>query len=283
MLHNAKTPEDLKLKIETTGTVNLVHNWYTRNGLQINASKTEYLLINSKTNFSITISNGEKQVTINPKETMKVLGMKIDSRLTWKEHIALIRSRAANGIRNIARSNNILSLPTRIILTNAIVVPHYNYGDIIYDGCSAEARNQLERSQNYAAKALLGRGKFSSATDALLELNWIPLHQRRKIHQGVFVHKALNQKSSYHATTSINNLLPRHSYSTRQKLDNRLNSQTHSTARSEKSVIYRSTHAWNSFPREIRFIEDTKNFKDTLQRFYIDKYKEDSNHVGRTM
>ena len=214
---------------------------------------------------------------------MKVLGMKVDSRLTWKSHIAQIKSRAANAIRNIARSNNTLSLPSRIILTNALVVPHYNYGDIIYDGCSADARNQLERSQNYAAKALLGRRKFSSATDALLELGWIPLYQRRKIHQGVFVHKALKHKSSHHAITSVTNLLPRHSYSTRQKQDNRLNSVTHSTTRSEKSVIYRSSHAWNSFPHEIRGIEDTKKFKDTLQKFYIDKYKEDRIHVGRTM
>ena len=280
LLLSATTTVDLKRKIETT--INLVRDWYTRNGLQINADKTEYLVVNSKRKFNITIHNGEKEVTISPKETMKVLGMKIDSKLTWKNHIAQIRSRASNAIRNIARSNNILSLPSRVILTNALVVPHYNYGDIIYDGCSASARDQIERSQNYAAKALLGRSKFSSATNALLELNWIPLSQRRKIHQGVFVHKALHNKSSHHATTSIKNLLPHHSYSTRQKQDNTLNSRTHSTTRSEKSVIYRSTHAWNSFPRQIRGIEDTKKFKDSLQMFFIDKYKEDSDHVGRT-
>ena len=213
---------------------------------------------------------------------MKILGMKFDSRLTWRSHALQVKQRASNAIRNIARSNNTLSLPSRMILTNALVVPHFNYGDIIYDGCNATAREELERSQNYAAKALLGKGKFSSATNALKELNWIPLHQRRQVHHGVFVHKALHSKSSHHATTTINSLLPRHSYSTRQKQNNRLNTQYHTTSRSEKSVIYRSTHAWNAIPNDIRGIEDTKKFKETLQNFYIDKYKNDTDHVGRT-
>ena len=279
LLISGKITDELIQKIESS--INLVQQWYTKNGLLINADKTEVMIMKKKGNFNITINNGSETVTIKSKECMKVLGMQMDSQLTWKKHIAQIKSRTSKAIRNIARSNSVLSLPSRIILTNALVIPHFNYGDIVYDGCAADARIALERNQNYAAKALLGRSKFSSATDALDELHWIPLHLRRKIHQGVFIHKALQNKSSHHATTSVANLLPKHSYHTRQKHENKFNSRHHHTTLAEKSVLYKSTHSWNSFPRSIRDIESTKTFKDRLQQFYINEYRSDRNHVGR--
>lgn len=132
-----------------------------------------------------------------------------DLRPTTDIHrLIIMKSRTSNSIWNIARSKNILALPSRIILTYALVVPHYNYGDVVYDGCTLDTNLNLERSQNYTAKALLGHSKFSSTTNALHKLNWIPLQQQRKIHQGVFIHKALKHQSSNHATTTIRNLLP---------------------------------------------------------------------------
>ena len=198
--------------------------------------------------------------------------MKVDNQLTWRNHIGQIKQRTTNAIRNIARANKVLSLPSRLTLVNALVVPHYNYGDVIYDGCTVNVAKDLEKNQSYAAKALLGKPKFSSSSEALRQLNWIPLHQRRQVHQGVFVHKALKNHSSHHATHSIAHLLPSHSYYTRQKPSLRLNSRQHCTALSEKSPLYRATHVWNGFPKEIRNIEDTKIFKENLQTFLIDKF-----------
>ena len=293
LLVSAKTPKQLKTKIETSITA--VQDWYTKNGLLINSDKTEFMIVKQRDKMDISIRNGKDLITIQSKDCLRILGIKVDAQLaprpipvdsatlqlTWRNHISQIRSRTTNVIRHIARCNNTLSLPSRIILNNALVVPHFNYGDIIYDGCTADARDNLERNHNYAAKALLGQTKYSSATKALQKLNWIPLHQRRKVHQGVFIHKALHHQSSFHATTSISGLIPQHKYQTRSKLDKRFNSTQHSTASTEKSVLYRSTHEWNSIPRHIRSIETTKVFKDKLQRYYIDKFQDDSIHVGK--
>ena len=170
-----------------------------------------------------------------------------------------------------------MSFPSKqVILTNTLVVPHYNYGDIVYDGCTARVANELEKNQNYAARAMLGKSKYSSATDALNQLDWIPLRQRRQIHQCVFVHKAIRNRSSNHATQSIAALLPQHSHSTRQKQNRQLNSWQHRTSLSEKSPIYRATHVWNSFPCAFRTIENTKSFTNALQKFLIDKSKSDA-------
>ena len=231
--------------------------------------------------MSITINNGREPITIRSKNCLKILGMQVDAHLTWRRHIAQIKSRTCNAIRHIARSNNVLPLQSRVILTNALVVPHYNYGDILYDGCSVDARDDLERNHNYAARALLGQSKSCSASNALNKLNWIPLHLRRKIHQGVFIHKSINHQGSQHAITSTINLLPNHHYSTRLKHGNGLYSRQHSMAMSEKSVLYRSSHVWNSIPSDIRSTESTSNFKNRLQKHFITTYQNDRNHVGK--
>ena len=240
------------------------------------------MIIKKRGNFEISINNGGEDVKIKSKECLKVLGMKMDSNLTWRQHVSQVKSRTTNAIRNIARTNTILPMSSRVLLTNALVVPHYNYGDILYDGCSADARMALERNQGYAAKAILGKHKHSSTTSALKELHWLPLHQRRKIHQGVFVHKAIRQQNSHHATSAILNLLPQHTHSTRQKVGNNLNSWQHKFSLTEKSVLFTSTHAWNSFPKEIRDIESTKNFKDRLQQYLTNKFLNDGSLVGET-
>ena len=272
LLVSANTITKLKQNIESC--VEQVQKWYTENGLLINSDKTEFMVMKQAESREISVKNGSKTITIKSKSCLKILGMKVDNQLTWKNHSSQIKQRTTNAIKNIARANNVLSLPSRLILTNALVVPHYNYGDVVYDGCTAGVANDLERNQNYAARAMLGAPKFSSATSALHQLDWIPLRQRRQIHQCVFIHKAIRNKSSYHATHSITNLLPKHSYSTRQKNHSYLNSWQHSTALAEKSALYRATHAWNSFPRKFREIEDTKNFKDSLQKFLIAKFKD---------
>ena len=231
--------------------------------------------------MEIAVTSGLSRVSIKSKDCLKVLGMKMDSCLTWRNHISQIKSRATNAIKNIARTRSILPLPSRMILTNALVVPHYNYGDIIYDGCTAEVRKDLERNQNYAARSLLGRSRYSSATSALRDLHWIPLSRRREIHQSVFIHKALRNQSSHHAVKSVSSLLPQHSHSTRHKYNRKFNSQQHSSALSERSTIYKATHAWNSIPSDLRDIESTKTFKTKLQNFMIDNYIDDHSHVGK--
>ena len=142
LLVSAPTPKQLKTRIESS--VEAVQDWYTNNGLLINSDKTEFMAFKQSKKMDVTIKCGNEPVAIKSKDCLKILGMQVDSQLTWRNHISQIRSRTSNVIRHIARSNTTLSLPSRILLTNALVVPHYNYGDIIYDGCTADAREDLE-------------------------------------------------------------------------------------------------------------------------------------------
>ena len=157
---SASKKKNLQRKIEMCLTQ--VQGWYTANGLLINPSKTEFMVMGNVNQLDITVQEANKSIKITSKESMKVLGVKIDQKLSWEHHIASIKKKTCNAIRNIARTSEVLPIKYRILLHEALVTPHYNYCDVIYDGCSEKAKADLQRNQNYAARALLGKSNYSS-------------------------------------------------------------------------------------------------------------------------
>ena len=179
ILVSAKKLKNLQTKIEQC--LQLVQSWYTSNGLLINPSKTEFMVMGKGNQIGITVTEGDRKLTIPSKVCMKVLGVVVDQKLSWENHIKAIKRKTCNAIRNIARTADILPLHSRRMLTEALVTPHYNYCDVVYDGCSEKAKKELQRNQNYAARALLGKPKFSNGSDALRQLQWLPLEKRRMV------------------------------------------------------------------------------------------------------
>ena len=271
ILVSAKSIKVLRNKIKKC--LSSAQEWYTSNGLLLNPTKTEFMIMGRSVKMEVEVEDMGRTEKIVSRDHLKVLGVKIDENLTWINHINQVRSRTSLAIRNIARTSSTLSLDSRRLLTEALVTPHYNYCDIIYDGCSKQAKNSLQRNQHYAAKSLLNRAKYSSATTALNDLRWIPLEDRRRVHLGVFVHKALKGKSSQHSTSNISSLLPKHKHQTRQKETRRLESTQHRSALVERSIFYRATKVWNDIPAAIRNTSSTKTFKDQYQIMLLTNYK----------
>ena len=270
ILVSASKMNDLQDKIETSLT--WVQGWYTSNGLIINPSKTEFMVMGRGRKMEITVNESNKSIKIASKECMKVLGVIIDHRLSWEKHVANIKIKTCNAIRNIARTSDILSLESRMLLTEALVKPHYNYCDVIYDGCSKKASSSLQRNQNYAARALLGKKKYSSGSEALKQLKWLPLDNRRKLHTGVFIHKAVNGKGSWHGMKMVEALKPRHSFGTRSVRRNNLNSQVHTTKQLERAISFRTTRVWNNIPPDLKTLENANTMKSKWQGQLIDAF-----------
>ena len=110
-------------------------------------------------------------------------------------------------------------------------------------------------------------GLIRMPSEARNKLKWIDLKQRRKVHLGVFFHKAVNGRNSHHSIQMVQQRLATHSHYTRCKRAGHLNSVTHKTAIYEKSVFNRGVKVWNSVPELIKD-KETTSFKTTLQRLY---------------
>ena len=81
-----------------------------------------------------------------------------------------------------------------------------------------EHKKYLQVQQNKAAKLILDKPKYSSATEALEELEWKHLDHRRYLHRCVFIFRCLHKIIDFNFNFKQNNAIHRHNTRQRKNL-----------------------------------------------------------------
>ena len=112
----------------------------------------------------------------------------------WSEHIDNISKKVNQHLGLICRIKHLLPFQARLTLYNSLVLPLFDYSDIIWgDKNNSSLMNHLQVLQHNAARLILDLPRQSSATEALHILEWKPLPLRRKYHRCTSIFKCLNQ------------------------------------------------------------------------------------------
>ncbi len=128
-----------------------------------------------------------KQVTVS-----KYLGMKSYSNLKWDYHINAIVPKISSKIGILRSLRKIVPIETLKHLYNAIVQPHFDYSDIVYDSTSKTNKDRLQKLQTRACRLITGSGPCTSRIPMFHELNWHSLQYRHDFHKPVIVYKCRN-------------------------------------------------------------------------------------------
>ena len=273
MVDGRDVPE-VKQKLQNA--IAIAQNWFTRNSLQINPSKTEILIVKNKRssigNCTIGVADGHSTIEIAPSPHIRILGVIIDDELSWKQHIKQMKGRATNIVRHLARASNLLPRKAKRLLYDALVCPHLSYADVVWDGCLQQQQMELQRVHNFAARVILGAESRSPSEPILEELGMVPLAEKRRIHQAVFMHKLINERGPAELCNIMkpiqNNKGDRQSHPEGLRSSRTLfiKPVQHRTAKFERSTMQRAAKAWNSVTPELRLIDDTTQFKNEVQR-----------------
>lgn len=270
-----KSVKNLGKQLETA--IKKANEYYNKNSLLCNPTKTEVMLMGTKMRLSncqqleVEVSNGEETKILVGEKSLKLLGMHIDQSLDWNKNTSAIKKRATNNIRNLYKVNQLIPLKARRTLYTSLVTPHFSYGDTIWNNCGAANRNKLQLAQNYAAKSMLGISKYSSSSQALKKLELLPLNEKRNINIAVQVKKSLVGKSPGNINQLYVNQLSKENSRAATKGD--LNLPKHRLQQYQQGPFYTSIKTWNSIPPELR-ANDLTNFKIKLQSFKTKKYLE---------
>ena len=277
LLVRGKNRQEVKLKLERV--IAKAQTWFTKNSLLINPTKTEIMMVGKKHKseevMTIDVKEGNSTIPLKLAPQIKILGVIVDEDLNWKKQVNQVRKRAANIVRNLARTSGTLPRRTKRILYDSLAAPHFSYADVVWDGCLKKQRKELQRIHNFAARSITGAKKFSSATEALKTLGMVPLAQKREVHQAVLVHKLVNGNGPKELCNIFKNVksvsdLPEEELvlakRLRSKTKMKVPPKQHRTSRFERSSVYRMTKVWNELPLNCKTLEDSSNFKHTVQR-----------------
>ena len=153
--------------------------WFRINFLQINAAKTQAIVTGPSSyqyEFFLNDSN------VHTKDTLKILGVVIDSKLTFKAYIKEQLSKAYAKASALRRIRKFISKDVLVRLYKAYVLPHLEYcihSPLLLGVGNAET-TKIETTNYFILRTILANSK-SVSYDFLLKMADIkPLEKRRQ-------------------------------------------------------------------------------------------------------
>ena len=162
-----------------------VQNWVSDNGLKLNSGKTKYMIFSNKATEDINISIGG--VRLKQSERERFLGVIIDSKLNWNEHVRQLTSKISRNSGILYKLKGLVPGNTLKTLYNSFVQSHLNYCSTVWGLKSNNSLNALFRAQKKAIRATDDKfqnyfydkntGKTASHTKEIFNrLNYLTVH-----------------------------------------------------------------------------------------------------------
>ena len=132
---------------------------------------------------------------LNRKNTQKHLGLYLDAKLNFSEHINEKIKKAVKGISVIKKLNVTLPCSSLLTIYKSFIRPHLDYGDVIYDQLNNNRLSEkIESIQYNAALAITGTIRGTSREKLYQELGLEPLKDKRWPRRLCYLHKVLSTK-----------------------------------------------------------------------------------------
>ena len=228
-----------------------INTWANTWLVDFNPSKTEQMIISKKTNqinHPIIYLN---DVAIQKVENHRHLGVTINQKLHWYDHIQDIKTKAYNRL-NIMRKlkfklkRNVLN---NIYLT--FIRPILEYADTVWQNIPDYLQVELEQIQLEAARIITGAIKLTSKELLYRETDLIPLSERRKQHRLILFHKMVHKRAPDY--DYLNELVPpmvSHTYFTRNNQN--LQEIKCRTSSYQNSFLPKTVRDWNLLSAETK-------------------------------
>ena len=261
--YSAKTAQDVEIYLNID--LKTVSQWLLSNLLTLNCAKSRVVLFGSTRRLKSlnTVSIKINDSPLEHANTFKYLGVTLREDLSWNEHIKNIINKTNQRLGLLRRIKRLLPLHARLTLYHSLILPLFDYGDIIWgDKNNTQLMNDLQVQQNKAAKLILDKPKYSSATEALEELEWKHLDHRRYLHRCVFIFRCLHKIIDFNFNFTQNNAIHRHN--TRQRKN--LHLPAPKTNWAKRKITYQAAFDFNLLSTEIRETESFLLFKKKLER-----------------
>ena len=136
----------------------MVGDWFKRNQLTLNISKTKVMLFGSrrKTAKVSAISIHVHTKMVERVNEYKYLGVVFSSNLTWSSHIEKQLAKINKRLGLLRRIKHLLPKFARLLYFNSLVLPLFDYGDVVWgDKDNVTLMQSLQTLHNKAAKIIL--------------------------------------------------------------------------------------------------------------------------------
>ena len=155
VLHNLKKDSEIAMQ------------WFADNGMKANPNKFQFMLLSSK-QHDVTHLKLCNDIIIPSEKCVKVLGVTIDNRLSFTEHVSLCCRKAARQLNALTRIAKYLDAKSKKLILNSFIVSNFNYCPLVWHFCGKGNNKKLESIQERSLRILFNDA--ISDYESLLEL-----------------------------------------------------------------------------------------------------------------
>ena len=155
------------------------------------SSKTDHEIL--QTDLSQLQAWSDKwQMEFNVSKCVHLIGVKLDSKLTWTNHVTDISSKSSKTLGMIKRTIGPCKPEVKQTAYNMLIRPKLEYSSPIWNPHTFSQVNSLERVQHCAARSVKNYyRRNTNQTYPITVLGWPTLERRRIIKQATTLYKIL--------------------------------------------------------------------------------------------
>lgn len=243
-----------------------IGSWLQSNKLSLNVNKSNFILFTNKLNLP-PINIHVDGTRIERIKSGKFLGVMIDERLSFKEHIGSICKKLYRSCGVIGRVADILPSSSIRCLYSALVLPHLSYCVEIWGRSSATELTKLVSLQSRCVKQLRTDCE-ESIDDLFVENKLLPFHCIHKLFTLARFHKYLHN-SHFFLIDKLQPMQNHHSHNTRLASTGHLMIGAIHSSKYFNSFFYQGVQLYNSLPPDIKEITILNKFKYSVKQWLL--------------
>ncbi len=143
--------------------------------LQLNLAKTELLVVSANPSFHHHFTFQLHSSTITPSKTARNLGVVIDDKLHFSDHVTKTAQSCRFVLYNIKKIRPFLWEHATQLLVQALVLSRLDYCNALSSGLPASFIKPLQLIQNTAARLIFNEPKRTHVTPLFINLHWLPI------------------------------------------------------------------------------------------------------------
>ena len=155
-------PDPYIIKQRLEDDLTQAYQWLNKNRLHLNIGKTKFMMfgthkrLHKTENVSIELNNTELENV----QQYKYLGVWLDPHLSWEHHAQVLCSKLAERIGVLRRVRGYLDREISKMLYNTLILPIFDYCNIVIGNGNAGIVTRLQRLQNRAGHVILRWGRL---------------------------------------------------------------------------------------------------------------------------
>ena len=190
--------------------------WLNANRLSFNIDKTNFMIFKLKGKNEICPTININGSNIQEVDNAKFLGIIIDNKLNWLEHIKCIYSKIAKGTGIIIKARKSFETETLLNLYNALIFPHISYCIHVWGNTASVHLHRLYVLLQKIIRIIYGVRPRTHTEPLYKALHILNVDQVRDYSIALFMYKLMNHmlpstfENMFIKTSDV------HNYSTRQ-------------------------------------------------------------------